>query len=123
MPTPRSRGRALPVFCIAFGAHGTTSAVAFPTVHKTSAQALFEQASRAQMRLITGKVLMNRHAPDGLCDDVVQAEHDCVDLIAQWQTASGLCRDGALRCDQHARATGHGWCAVPAMPAPICRPM
>lgn len=71
-------------FLHALWAHGTTSAVVFPTVHKTSAQALFEQASRAQMRLITGKVLMNRHAPDGLCDDVVQAEHDCVDLIAQW---------------------------------------
>ncbi|MFX8235091.1 guanine deaminase, partial [Acinetobacter baumannii] len=33
------------------------------------------------MRLITGKVLMDRHAPDGLRDDVAQAERDCIDLI------------------------------------------
>jgi guanine deaminase len=29
-------------------------------------------------------VLMDRHAPDGLRDDVAQAERDCVDLIARW---------------------------------------
>ncbi|MEY4766656.1 MAG: guanine deaminase [Pseudomonadota bacterium] len=71
-------------FLKALWAHGTTSAVVFPTVHKVSAEALFEQASRAQMRLVTGKVLMDRHAPDGLRDDVAQAERDCVDLIQRW---------------------------------------
>ena len=71
-------------FLQALWAHGTTSAVVFPTVHKVSAQALFEQAHAQGMRLITGKVLMNRHAPEGLCDDVAQAERDCVDLIEQW---------------------------------------
>ncbi|TAK94837.1 MAG: guanine deaminase [Aquabacterium sp.] len=71
-------------FLQALWAHGTTSAVVFPTVHKVSAQALFEQAHAQHMRLITGKVLMNRHAPDGLRDDVEQAERDCVDLIDNW---------------------------------------
>lgn len=71
-------------FLRALWAHGTTSAVVFPTVHKVSAQALFEQAHAQNMRLITGKVLMNRHAPDGLRDDVEQAERDCVDLIDNW---------------------------------------
>jgi guanine deaminase len=36
------------------------------------------------MRIVAGKVLMDRHAPDGLRDDVVQAERDCVDLIQRW---------------------------------------
>ena len=27
---------------------------------------------------------MDRHAPDGLRDDVVQAERDCIDLIQRW---------------------------------------
>src|SRR5690606_36540986 len=27
---------------------------------------------------------MDRHAPEGLHDDVAQAERDCVDLIARW---------------------------------------
>ncbi len=71
-------------FLHALWAQGTTSAVVFPTVHKVSAEALFEQAAAARMRLITGKVLMNRHAPDGLRDDVDQAERDCLDLIDRW---------------------------------------
>jgi len=71
-------------FLDALLAHGTTSAVVFPTVHKVSAEALFEAARSRGMRLITGKVLMDRHAPDGLRDDVAQAERDCVDLIDRW---------------------------------------
>jgi guanine deaminase len=71
-------------FLEALWAHGTTSAVIFATVHKTSAEALFRRGSEARMRLITGKVLMDRHAPDGLRDDVAQAERDCVDLIQRW---------------------------------------
>ena len=63
---------------------GTTSAVVFPTVHKVSAEALFAGASDRGMRLITGKVLMDRNAPPGLCDDVATAERDCVDLIERW---------------------------------------
>ncbi len=63
---------------------GTTSAVVFPTVHKVSVEALFAGASARGMRLITGKVLMDRHAPPSLCDDVAVAERDCVDLIDRW---------------------------------------
>ena len=61
--------------------HGTTTAVVFPTVHKVSAEALFEAATARGMALVTGKVLMDRHAPPGLMDDVTQAEADCEDLI------------------------------------------
>lgn len=76
----RSRAGA-EVFLDSLLASGTTSAVVFPTVHKVSAEALFDSAAARGMRLITGKVLMDRHAPDGLRDDVVQAEQDCIDLI------------------------------------------
>lgn len=71
-------------FLDALLAHGTTSAVVFPTVHKVSVEALFEAAGERGMRLITGKVLMDRHAPDGLRDDVPQAERDCIDLIDRY---------------------------------------
>ncbi|MDM4766189.1 guanine deaminase [Pelomonas sp. SE-A7] len=71
-------------FVDALLAHGTTSAVVFPTVHKGSAEALFESARSRGMRMIAGKVLMDRHAPDGLRDDVAQAERDCVDLIQRF---------------------------------------
>ena len=71
-------------FLDALLAHGTTSAMVFPTVHKVSAETLFAAAQARGMRLIAGKVLMDRHAPDGLRDDVVQAERDCTELIARW---------------------------------------
>jgi guanine deaminase len=81
-PAVASAGSAL--FLDALLAHGTTAAMVFPTVHKTSAEALFEAASARGMRIVAGKVLMDRHAPAGLTDDVVQAERDCLDLIARW---------------------------------------
>ena len=56
----------------------------FATVHKASAESLFAAADERGMRLVTGKVLMDRHAPDGLRDDVEQAERDCVELIDRW---------------------------------------
>ena len=76
------------VFLDALLASGTTAAVVFPTVHKVSAEALFNAAAARGMRLITGKVLMDRHAPDGLRDDVAQAERDCIDLITRFHGQS-----------------------------------
>ncbi|WP_372527536.1 guanine deaminase [Piscinibacter sp.] len=71
-------------FLDALLAHGTTSAVVFPTVHKVSVDALFAAAQARGMRLVAGKVLMDRNAPDGLRDDVDHAARDCVDLIDRW---------------------------------------
>jgi guanine deaminase len=81
-PMVAAAGSAL--FLDALLAHGTTAAVVFPTVHKGSADALFEAASERGMRIIAGKVLMDRHVPDGLRDDVARAERDCIDLIQRW---------------------------------------
>ena len=71
-------------FLDALLAHGTTAAVVFPTVHKVSADALFAAAAERGMRLVAGKCLMDRHAPDGLRDDVAGAERDCLELIERW---------------------------------------
>jgi guanine deaminase len=65
-------------FLDALLAHGTTTAVVFPTVHKVSADALLAQAHARGMRLIAGKVLMDRHAPDGR------------ELIARWHGSGRL---------------------------------
>jgi guanine deaminase len=68
-------------------AHGTTAAMVFPTVHAHAADALFAAAEARGMRLITGKVLMDRHAPEGLRDDPADpahAERECIDQIARW---------------------------------------
>ena len=78
-------------FLDALLAHGTTSAVVFPTVHKVSADTLFAAAQERGMRLITGKVLMDRHAPDGLRDEAPdRGARDCVDLIDRWHGVDRL---------------------------------
>jgi guanine deaminase len=71
-------------FLDALLSHGTTAAAVFPTVHATSVDALFAGAQQRGMRLITGKVLMNRHAPESLRDDVAGAQADCEALIQRW---------------------------------------
>jgi guanine deaminase len=84
MADPAHAAATSALFLDALLSHGTTAAMVFPTVHKTSVDALFGAAQERGMRLLTGKVLMDRHAPDFLRDDVAQAERDCVDLISRW---------------------------------------
>ena len=78
------------LFVDALLAHGTTAAVVFPTVHKTSVDAVFGAAQARGMRLIAGKILQDRHSPDNLRDDVVQAERDCIELIERWHGVDRL---------------------------------
>ncbi len=71
-------------FLDALLAHGTTAAAVFPTVHRASVEALFEGAARRGMRIVSGKVLMDRHAPENLLDDVAGAQRDCHARIERW---------------------------------------
>lgn len=64
--------------------HGTTSCMAYATVHKTSVDALFSVASEYNMRMLTGKVLMNRNAPESLTDTEESGEADTRSLIEAW---------------------------------------
>lgn len=64
--------------------HGTTTAVAFASVHKTSAEAFFSEATRRNMRMLGGKVLMDRNAPEGLCDTPQAGYDDSKALIEAW---------------------------------------
>lgn len=64
--------------------HGTTTALVFATVHPTSVDAFFEQAQRHDLRMISGKVLMDRHAPEALCDTPELAYADSKALIEKW---------------------------------------
>ena len=65
--------------------NGTTSALVFGTVHKTSVEALFEAALARNMRLVAGKVLMDRNAPAALCDSVETGRADTEALIRAWR--------------------------------------
>ncbi|EOS93337.1 guanine deaminase [Erwinia tracheiphila PSU-1] len=48
--------------------NGTTTALFFGTVHSQLVEALFSTAEKQGMRLIAGKVMMDRNAPDDLIE-------------------------------------------------------
>lgn len=65
-------------------AHGTTTAVAFCSSHKTSAEALFSAAHDRDMAMVAGKVMMDRNAPDAVLDTAQQGFDDTKALIRDW---------------------------------------
>jgi guanine deaminase len=64
--------------------HGTTSASVYGTVHAASVEALFAEADKRNVRLIAGKCLMDRHAPEPLRDSAAGGVQDSADLAARW---------------------------------------
>ncbi len=66
-------------------ANGTTTALVFATSAMNSVDAFFEAAVAKNLRMISGKVLMDRHAPAGLCDSAESAYEDSETLIKRWQ--------------------------------------
>ena len=70
--------------------NGVTTALTFATSHPSSVHALCEEAQRRHMRLITGKVLQDRHSPDGVRDRTEQSLIDTETLIQQWHGVGRL---------------------------------
>jgi len=70
--------------------NGVTTALTFATSHPQSVDALFAEAQRRQMRLITGKVLQDRHSPDGVRDQTAQSLQDTEALIRKWHGVDRL---------------------------------
>lgn len=64
--------------------NGTTSALVFAAVQPASVDALFDAALARGLRLITGKVLMDRNAPAYLLDTATSAYEDSRALISKW---------------------------------------
>lgn len=64
--------------------HGTTSALVFCTLHPGSVDALFTTAQQRNMRLIAGKVMMDRHSPDYLTETAEQSYQQTRALIQRW---------------------------------------
>ena len=63
---------------------GTTTALVFGTVHPQSVDAFFEQADKLNLRMIAGKVLMDRNAPDYLTDTAESGYAESKALIERW---------------------------------------
>jgi len=72
------------VFCDELVRHGTTTALVFCSVHADSVDALFTEAERRNLRLIAGKVLMNRNAQPALLDTARSGYDQSKALIGKW---------------------------------------
>ena len=64
--------------------NGITSCLAFSTIHPVALDCLFDEASRRNMAVASGKTLMDRNAPQGLLDTPQAAYDDSTALIAKW---------------------------------------
>src|SRR5882724_884692 len=72
------------LFCEELLRNGTTTALVFCAVYPHSVDALFAEAERHGMRIIAGKVLMDRNAPEGLRDTAQRGYDESKALIARW---------------------------------------
>ena len=70
--------------------NGTTSALVLGTVHEESVDAIFEVADKFDMRLIAGKVMMDRHAPKKLLDTPKKSFSQSKKLIKKWHEKNRL---------------------------------
>jgi len=64
--------------------NGTTTAMVFCTVHRASVEAFFKSAARRDLRMVAGKVLMDRNSPDYLRDTASGGNRDTRELIERW---------------------------------------
>jgi len=70
--------------------NGTTTAMVFGTVHPESVDALFSQAQQRNLRLIAGKVMMDRNCPAELSDTAETGYQESKQLIEKWHGVDRL---------------------------------
>ncbi|MBE9138631.1 guanine deaminase [Nodosilinea sp. LEGE 07088] len=64
--------------------NGTTTALVFAAVFPASVDAFFEAAEARNLRMISGKVMMDRNAPDYLSDTAQSSYDESKALIEKW---------------------------------------
>ena len=64
---------------------GTTTAMVYCTVHPASVDAFFAEAQARSMRMIAGKVMMDRDAPEALMDTAERGYDESKALIERWR--------------------------------------
>lgn len=63
---------------------GTTTAAVYCTVHPESVEAFFAESERRGTRMIAGKVMMDRNAPEGLTDTAERGHRESRSLLEKW---------------------------------------
>lgn len=81
---PRLAAKAARAFLDELVHHGITACLAFSTVHPQALDALFGEAKRRRMAVISGKTLMDINAPAGLRDTAARAYRETKALIGRW---------------------------------------
>jgi guanine deaminase len=69
--------------------HGTTTAAVYTTVHAAATHVAFEEAERAGLRAVLGKVMMDRHCPEELREDPARSVRESRELRDRWHGAAG----------------------------------
>jgi guanine deaminase len=69
---------------------GTTTAMVYCTVHPQSVDAFFAAAEQRGARMIAGKVMMDRDAPEALMDTAQRAYDESKALIQRWRRRGRL---------------------------------
>ena len=101
--------------------YGTTTAASFCTSHTASVDALMTAAEARGLRWIAGRVMMDRNAPEGLCDTAQSAFDICESLIRRWHGRGRLSyaitpRFAPTSTPAQLEAAGALWAAHPQCP-------
>jgi guanine deaminase len=88
--SPEYAAQAAEIFLDRLVSHGTTAALAFCSVHKTCAEALFSAAQKRNMAMITGKTMMDRNAIPEVQDDPEAGARESEELYHAWHGKSRL---------------------------------
>jgi guanine deaminase len=70
--------------------NGTTTALVFGTVHRQSVDTFFAAAEGRGMRMVAGKVLMDRNCPEDLRDTPAEGYRESAQLIERWHGRARL---------------------------------
>lgn len=70
--------------------NGTTTGLVFATVHSESVDAIFNAANDVNMRLASGKVMMDRNCPENLRDTAASGYEQSQQLIDKWHGKNRL---------------------------------
>jgi len=70
--------------------NGTTTAVVLCTTHPESVDVFFQEAFKRNLRMIAGKMMMDRNAPAGILETPGQSREDCDGLINRWHDRGRL---------------------------------
>jgi len=70
--------------------NGTTTALVFGTVHPESVEEFFTESQRRNLRMIAGRVMMDRNCPEDLQDTPEHAYEECKGLIEKWHGTDRL---------------------------------